>query len=565
MSSRSWGAGALVLGVLAGLGGTPAAATRSAPSRVIVVAGSASQAEAAVRRAGGQVVRRLPLVDGVAAVLPAGAVLAGVQTVTPDEAVRPRGLDSGGSGTVANAYRQETQAGEVGAATRPVTVAVIDTGISPVGGLAGNLLAVPDPQRAGATAACANFSSEATCEDTYGHGTFLAGLIAGHGPYPGMAESARLVSVKIAGRDGSADTSQLLAAIQYVVSFRKELNIKVLNLSLGTDSNHDSRKDPLNRAVEKAWQAGITVVVAASNRGHVAGSTISKPADDPLVLTVGSVDDRGTGTREDDTVPAFTAQGPVRQGTASDPLFVAKPDVVAPGVGLVSLAVAGSHIEQTAPASTVGVTGYRRGSGTSQSAAVVSGAAALLLQRRDWTPDEVKAALVRGARPIAGAPATLVGAGIISVSGALGEKVDGATQPAPRRDPFDGLDASRANVLVASFACSSARLALSPEGCTYVHGDLTARGTQTTGPLGSYPSLLPFQAGEYAGGVWDETVAPSGQSWYSSQWVQGQSWYGQSWYGQSWYEEQAAPEPTEGTSTPFGTVLPGSAWYGVWR
>jgi serine protease AprX len=553
------------LAVLAAVGvvaGGLAAATPRATSteRVIVQASSVGAAADAVRRAGGTVERELGIVDGVAAAVPVGAVLTGVEAVTPNRSVVSAATDSGGSGTAVNAYRQETQTGDVGTASRSVAVAVIDTGISPVGGLADNLLAVPDPQDPSKTAACANFSSESTCDDSYGHGTFLAGLIAGDGAYPGMDAAARLVSVKIAGRDGAADTSQLLAAIQYVVSFRSQLGIGVLNLSLGTDSSHDSRKDPLNRAVERAWQSGITVVVAASNRGHAGtAGTISKPADDPLVITVGAVDDRGTGTRNDDVVPAFTAQGPVVEGPADDQLVVAKPDVVAPGVGLVSLVAPGSHIEQTAPPSTVGVAGYRRGSGTSQATAVVSGAAALLLERRDWTPDEVKAALVRGAYRLS-APTSLVGAGIVSVAAALGQTVTGATQPVPRQDPVDDLDASRNHAFVTSFACAPTRALVDGDDCTYVHGQLTARAARAL----QGPDLLPFDATEYTTDPW------TGQSWYGSQWVSGQSWYGQSWYGQSWYgqswyEASDAPPPTEGSATDFGTVLPGSAWYGAWR
>lgn len=560
MAQRKVLAVLVAAGVVAGgLGAAPARAQTT--QRVIVQASSVEAATQAVMRAGGSVHRALPIVDGVAAVVPVGAVLTGVEAVTPDRPVRSAAVDNPEGGAVVNAYRQETQATEVGSASRSVAVAIIDTGISPVGGLADNLLRVPDPMRPGQTAACANFSSESTCDDSYGHGTFLAGLIAGDGPYPGMDPSARLVSVKIAGRDGAADTSQLLAALQYVVSFSDQLGIGVLNLSLGTDSDHDSRKDPLNRAVERAWQAGITVVVAASNRGHAGtASTISKPADDPLVITVGAVDDRGTGNRGDDTIPAFTAQGPVVQGPADDRLVVAKPDVVAPGVGLVSLVAPGSHIEQTAPPSSVGVAGYRRGSGTSQATAIVSGAAALLLERRDWTPDEVKAALVRGAYRVDG-PTTLVGAGLVSVSAALGQKVSGTRQPAPRQDPLDGLDATRRNLLVTSFPCGPARSVVDGDDCTYVHGTLTALAEHSL----QGPDLVPFDGAEYATAPWN------GQSWYGSQWLAGQSWYGQSWYGQSWYGQSwyespsAAAAPSEGTPTDFGTLLPGSAWYGAWR
>jgi len=489
--------------VAGGLAQVPARATPT--HRVIIQASSVGAAAEAVRRAGGRVERELGIVDGVAAVVPAGAVLTGVDAVSPNRPVRTASVDSGGPGTAVNAFRQETRATTLVSPTRSVAVALIDTGIAPVGGLADNLVPVPDPLHEGQTAVCANFSTEPTCDDSYGHGTFLAGLVAGDGPYPGMDPSARLVSVKIAGRDGAADTGQLLAAVQYVVSFKDELGIGVLNLSLGTASDHDSRKDPLNRAVERAWEAGITVVVAAGNSGHLGDAgTISKPGDDPLVVTVGAVDDRGTATRGDDLVPGFTAQGPVLEGTDGDTFRVDKPDVAAPGVGLVSLTSPGSHIEETAPPSTVGVAGYRRGSGTSQAAAVVSGAVALLLERRAWTPDQVKAALVRGAYRL-GAPVTEVGAGIVSVSAALDQSVSGAVQPLPRQDPLEGMDGGDA----------------------------------------------------YANGTWD------GQSWYGQSWY-GQSWYGQSWYGQSWYGQSWYGQSWYEDSTDYGTVS-GPASYGAWR
>ncbi len=476
---------------------------------------------------------------------------------------------SGGDGPsgARNVYRQVlgvSDLRELGPARRPVTVAVIDTGISPVGGLGAKLLAVPDPKDPSKTAACANFSSETgDCSDNYGHGTFLAGLIAGDAPYPGVDPDARLVSIKIAGRNGSADTSALLAALQYVVSFKDQLGIKVLNLSLGTDSTHDLRSDPLNRAVERVWRAGIVVVVSASNRGPADG-TISKPADDPLVVTVGAVDDHGTVSRDDDTVPSFTGRGPVVEGPSGDTITVYKPDVVAPGVGLISLTSPGSHIEQTAPPSSVPTAGYRRGTGTSQAAAVVSGAAALILERRTWTPDEVKAALYVGANRLQ-QPFSAVGAGVVDVADSLGARVSGFRQGDPRQDPMSPLDATRAHLLVTSFACSTVRQQVDAEGCTVVAGQLSALG-KLTGPF-AQPHLLPFDGDAYLADPW------TGQSWYSSQWVQGQSWYGQSWYGQSWYGQswyeqgQAQPSggPVEGTVTPYGVVLPGSAWYGVWR
>jgi serine protease AprX len=528
----------------AGPGAATAAAPAPAMTRVIVQGSSVGAAAQAVRDAGGQVIRPLGIVSGVAAELPAGRVPSGV-IVTPDASVTPAGHDTSEDPSVKSVYRYEVGAESLPAPTKTApSVAVIDTGISPVMGLADNLRPVPDPVREGQLAPCANFSSEPTCDDSYGHGTFMAGLIAGD---KGMAPSAGLVAVKIAGRSGSADVSQLLAAIQYVVSFKDQLNIKVLNLSLGSNSTHDYRYDPLNRAVERAWQAGITVVVAASNRGPSA-RTISKPADDPLVITVGAVDDRETPATSDDTVPAFTGRGPVVFGSTT----FAKPDVVAPGVGLLSLNVAGSYIDKTAGPSTYPVPGYRRGSGSSQAAAVVSGAVALMHERADLRPDEIKRALALTASKITGDVAA-VGAGVINVAQALRAPVIGYRQPAVQALGTDGLDVTRAQLLVTSAGCGVFgeyyRAFIDPK-CDYVHGDMTAQGRA-------------FAEDEF-NEEW------TGQSWYASQWVTGQSWYGQSWYGQSWYGQSwygygGSTPPTEGQVTPLGTVLKGSAFYGVWR
>src|SRR4029077_8495310 len=134
--------------------------------------------------------------------------------------------------------------------------------------------------------------------------------------------------------------------------------------------------------VEKAWQAGIVVDVAASNRGPAAG-TISDPANDPFVITVGAIDDRGTPGTGDDVLPNFTGRGP----TASDGL--SKPDVVAPGAHIVSLAAPGAAITTQFPSTMAAP--YRRGSGTSMATAVVSGLVADMLSLQPaLTPDRVK-------------------------------------------------------------------------------------------------------------------------------------------------------------------------------
>src|SRR3954464_6378208 len=371
--------------------------------RVIVQKAAAADPgpEAAISSLGGTVTRDLPIVDGFAATIPATATaplsdIPGIRAVTLDETLHPQGLLSGptNKSPPKSAYIKEVRADSewaAGVTGQGVTVALLDTGIANVPDLAGRVLPVRnDLNLLNPTSPCENLTGEPTCDDSYGHGTFIAGLIAGNGAssngaWSGVAPNANLLSVKVAGADGSADVSTVLAGIQWVVSFKDRYGIKVLNLSLGTDSTQSARVDPLNFAVEKAWDSGITVVVAASNRGPDAG-TISKPGDDPLVVTVGAVDDRGTPAIADDELPDFSSHGP----TAADGL--AKPDVVAPGGHVVSLRAPGSAVDTEYPTYLDGA--YRKGSGTSMATGIVSGAAALLLDANPgMTPDRVKFAL----------------------------------------------------------------------------------------------------------------------------------------------------------------------------
>ena len=174
---------------------------------------------------------------------------------------------------------------------------MIDTGVAQVEDLGERVVARVD------------FTPDAGGDDAYGHGTHLAGVIAGNGAasggkWRGVAPGAKLVSVKVAGPDGSTDVSVVIAALQWVVTHRVQYGIKVLNLSFGTDSVQPYAIDPLNAAVERAWAAGITVVVSSGNRGP---GTINKPGDDPFVITVGAVDVHQTADRKDDEVAPFSS------------------------------------------------------------------------------------------------------------------------------------------------------------------------------------------------------------------------------------------------------------------
>jgi serine protease AprX len=513
---------------------------------VVVVkrAGSGDAAERAVRGLGGTVTRDLSIVNGFAARLAASKVAAlaasrAVASVSLDRKMTVQATIGGGTGTsAASVYAKAMRADDLhktGNTGAGVTVALIDTGVANVPDLAGRIVTVETDPLGVTTAPCVNLSGELGCGDSYGHGTFLAGLIAGNGSasgglYKGVAPGARIISLKIAGRDGAADVSNVIAAIQWVVSFREKYGIRILNLSLGTDSQQSYRIDPLNFAVERAWTSGLVVVVSASNRGPGAG-TIAKPGDDPYVVTVGAVDDRGTAGIGDDRLPNFSSRGP----TAADGL--AKPDVVASGGHLVSLSAPGSAIATNFPSAMPAP--YRRGSGTSMAAAVVSGGVALMLAAQPaLTPDRVKFALAATAHNVASDDPLAVGAGMVDVDSALRAPAGLANQDVERSTGLGSIDASRGTV----------RVQLDDPMQTVVGGAQTAQ-------LVVWDPLA-FVSAEWTGASW-YGASWYGASWYGASWY-GASWYGASWYGASWYGQM------DGASW-YGASWYGASWNGAWE
>ena len=513
--------------------------------RVVVrgVPGAGAALERAVEAAGGHVTRPLPLVHGLAATLPPAGVRAladddVVTGLTPDTPVAVQGTTSDDVRDPVHLRETGVLAARAAGATGDgVTVALVDTGVADVPDLDGRVVEVTD-DATGARADCMDLSGEDLCSDSYGHGTFIAGLIAGDGTasegrHTGAAPAARILSVKVAGRDGVSDVSTVLAAIQWVVSFRDRYDIEVLNLSLGTDSTEPWHTDPLNYAVERAWDAGITVIVSAANLGPEPG-TVTKPADDPLVLTVGSVDDRGTPALDDDRLPAFSSRGPTRDG-------LAKPDVVAPGAHLPSLRAPGSLIEELYGDSGQGA--YRRGSGTSMSAGVVSGAVALLLQQRpDLTPDQVKALLRSTARPVASPDPMAVGAGLVDLPAALTAPAPQAVQTRERSSGLGSLDASRGTL----------QLRVDDPMGTLLTGRQTAQ-LALWDPLG-------FTGVSWSAPTWyssvHATLGWNSASFDGHNWA-GHNWAGHNWAGSSWYGEVE-------TESTYGRPTDGSAWYGAW-
>jgi serine protease AprX len=308
-----------------------------------------------------------------------------------------------------------------------VVVAVVDSGIAAHSALGTRVIAR------------ANFVSwEADPgTDAYGHGTHVAGAVAGSPTAAskvtpayagGSAPGVKLVDVRVLGSRGGGLTSDVIAGIDWTVANKDRYKIRVINLSLGHPVMEPSTTDPLCRAVARAVSAGIVVVVSAGNSGHtedgtpIAGS-VTSPGNSPFALTVGALDPQGTLDTSDDRVAEYSSRGPTKYE------FVAKPEVVAPGTRLVSLEAAKSYLSTTYPQWHIAGTGknaYMRLTGSSMSAAVVSGGVALLLDAYpNLTPLQVKLAVQLGARYVPGGG--LIGGGTGSVNFAQSMKIANAT------------------------------------------------------------------------------------------------------------------------------------------
>jgi serine protease AprX len=376
---------------------------------------------------GGRVGLHIHIIDGFVATVPSGSLhwLRGrddIASVIENRAVHLSSYDGfdpvvdNGSTYNVDAAIGATSYWAAGYAGAGVDVALIDSGVAKVDGIESQLVYGPDY-----SFEMLDWRKRNT--DTFGHGTHMAGLIAGHDDaaadsprsndanhFLGVAPGARVVSLKVADENGASDVVQVLLAIDWVVHNRNRngFNIRVLNMSFGTDGTQDYRIDPLTYAAEAAWQAGIFVVVAGGNTGQ-GDARLNDPAYDPYVLAVGADDTKGTAVITDDQVASFSAKGTTDR----------HPDLLTPGQSLVSLRSPGSTIADENPQGLVG-TRFLRGSGTSQAAAVASGAAALVAQQRPWaTPDQLKALLMGTATALPKADKNAQGSGLLNLRNAL--------------------------------------------------------------------------------------------------------------------------------------------------
>lgn len=300
---------------------------------------------------------------------------------------------------------------QAGLTGKGVVVAVLDTGIAPHEDLTSptnRILAWKD-----------FVGEEDSPYDDNGHGTHVAGIIAGNGRYSngkyrGIAPEALLVGVKILDEEGSGNLSDVISGIEWCIASLSALNIKAINLSIGSEVQESYRTDPLCRVTSAAWERGITVSAAAGNSGPKPRS-INTPGINPVIITVGNLDDQNTLTNIDDILAPSSSRGPTL-----DRLI--KPDLVAPGTNITSLKVGG---------------GYTTLSGTSMATPLVTGAVALLLQKwPDLKPSQIKSVLMRKARDLGIGP-NLQGAGALDLE-AIFEKESIPKEP-KKNEPEESL------------------------------------------------------------------------------------------------------------------------------
>jgi serine protease AprX len=410
------------LGLLAGIGlaaalPTSAAAAGPVRSGEAIVQFSASvrpwQQRAAVRAVGGRVTRDLHVIHGLGVRLPAGAAgrLARdprVRAVSANAAMRTTAAPGAAGGRwgfwqpqdLSTAFVQSTRADKAwtdpnsDATGAGVTVAVIDTGVA--GDLPDFRVSAADPTSRVIATAVTN-PDATTAADLYGHGTHVAGLVAGNSKalptddplnnrYIGTAPDASLVAIKASDDHGNSSLIDVIAGVQFAVDHRDDYGIRVINLSMSSAVAQSYRTDPLDAAVEAAWFKGIVVVAAAGNRGTAADAVSYAPGNDPYVITVGGVDDHATKDTLDDTLADWSSRGVTQDGFA-------KPDLVAPGAHIVAPLAPGSDLPALCSACVVDGRYFRMG-GTSMAAPIVAGIAADVISAHpDWTPAQVKGAM----------------------------------------------------------------------------------------------------------------------------------------------------------------------------
>ena len=386
---------------------------------VIIQSAAGSSAAAAAFAANGQgdggtVSKRLSLVNGVAVQLKAKWItrLARVPglTVTPDSPVQTTAY--GNWNGKFNNQLWPYVSGDATlwgsnwhAAPDAPTIAVVDSGLD-----------ATKKDFSGRTYPQVNLSSTTPNAqgDGDGHGTFVAGIAAGGNPgYTGASPSSHILPVRVMDDSGVARTSDVIAAAQWILANKDTYNIKVANFSLHSAAKTHFYLDPLDQAVEKLWLNGIVVVAAAGNYGTAGAPSgvLYSPGNDPFVITVGAVDIGTATTTDDDSVAPWSAWGHTEDGFS-------KPELGAPGRYMIGPVPSNANLKTQRPDHVVSPD-YMELSGTSFAAPVVAGAAAQILALHpDWSPDQVKGALMVTARQSAGITNWAIGVGEVNAGAA---------------------------------------------------------------------------------------------------------------------------------------------------
>jgi len=520
------------------------AASGQAVTRYVVkrdAAVSDTAFERSVRAAGLTLVQAQPALGLAVVEGPAGAPavlrgLPGVVSVARDYTVHPQtlGFDyttQQGSLTNITQWVGAKNMWKAGYTGNGIDVALLDTGVTPIPALAASSKVVVGPDLS-----FESQTADARYLDSFGHGTVMGSIIAGRETpksngttyandttnFYGMAPDARLVSVKLGDRYGAVDVSQMVAGIDWVVAnrYRAGGNIRVINISYGARSALNAQDDPLSWAAEAAWKSGIVVVASSGNDGETSVG-LASPAYNPWVIAVGATDNKGTSTAGDDSVATFSNTG---NGVSR------APDLLAPGVGVIAPIPAGSQIAQQFPGARMGY-GFIRGSGTSQAAAEVSGAVALILSKYpNLTPDEIKRFLARSASTIPNVPTSMQGKGSLQLNKILTDTPPyGYVAPEVNGNGRGSLDAARGGNYV-TINGTQLRGEVDIMGRPWNSATMATAAANTT----AWTTDGMFN-GEYwtGGGLTSDTTSWAGRSWAGQTW-QGRSWASSNWVGRSW-------------------------------
>ncbi|MDW7650061.1 MAG: S8 family peptidase [Bacillota bacterium] len=288
---------------------------------------------------------------------------------------------------------------ESGYTGKGVTIAVLDTGVYDHPDLSGRIKAFRDFVK-----------NKDNPYDDNGHGTHVCGCAAASGEtsgnlYKSPAPEAWIVGVKVLSKVGSGSLSTVIEGVQWCIDQKERLQIRIINLSLGSDAYQSYKDDPVCQAVEKAWHSGIAVLAAAGNSGPEP-RTVNSPGISPIIITVGAASDRNTAETDDDSIASFSSRGP----TIDD---LPKPDVLAPGVNIIALRSPGSFIDKQNKETRVDQW-HTSLSGTSMATPVCAGLAAqLLVMNPELTPDDLRDLLMQTARQLNGYGTNDQGSGVV--------------------------------------------------------------------------------------------------------------------------------------------------------